>query len=130
MLPPLIPLFCLLCITQNTYLIHALMQEGLLTMAVPEDRPEVAALVPKISIPVVLVTKARLPTSLLAGCQSPLVLGATAVVAAIVLRLRIKNTTGDHYHLTVCRARAIEASACCSRAAATQAFECPVLHRL
>ena len=33
-------------------------QEGLLTMAVPEDRPEVTALVPKISIPVVLVTKA------------------------------------------------------------------------
>lgn len=32
-------------------------QEGLLTMAVPEDRPEVAALVPKISISVVLVTK-------------------------------------------------------------------------
>ena len=46
-------------------------QEGLLTMAVPEDRPEVAALVPKISIPVVLVTKARLPSGL------PIMLGGT-----------------------------------------------------
>ncbi|EFN56501.1 hypothetical protein CHLNCDRAFT_144100 [Chlorella variabilis] len=34
-------------------------EEPLLTMAVPEDRPEVAALVPEITIPVVLVTKAR-----------------------------------------------------------------------
>lgn len=32
-------------------------QEGLLTMAVPEDRPEVAAMVPDIKIPVVLITK-------------------------------------------------------------------------
>ena len=41
-----------------------IVQEGLLTMAIPEDRPEVAALVPKISIPVVLVTKARLLSGL------------------------------------------------------------------
>ncbi len=33
------------------------LQEPLLTMAIPEDRPEVAALVQEISIPVVLVAK-------------------------------------------------------------------------
>ena len=32
-------------------------QEGLVTMAVPEDNPDVAALVSKISIPTALVTK-------------------------------------------------------------------------
>ena len=35
-------------------------QEGLVTMAVPEDAPDVAALVSKINIPTALVTKVPL----------------------------------------------------------------------